>query len=60
MIEVRNAHKIFVIERERKRQLGTPRRSWKDDIRMDLRKIMWEGVDWEHVVRDRDHPDRLF
>jgi hypothetical protein len=23
-------------------------------MRMDLRKIGWEGVDWMHLVQDRD------
>jgi hypothetical protein len=25
-----------------------------DDIRMDLREIGWEGVDWIHLAQDRD------
>jgi hypothetical protein len=25
-----------------------------DDIRMDLREIWWEGVDWIHLALDRD------
>jgi hypothetical protein len=30
-----------------------PRCSWKD-IRMDLIKIVWEGVDWIHLAQNRD------
>jgi hypothetical protein len=26
-----------------------------DNIRIDLREIMWEGVDWIHLDQDRDH-----
>jgi hypothetical protein len=26
----------------------------EDDIRMDLRQIRWEGVDWMHLAEDRD------
>jgi hypothetical protein len=26
----------------------------KDNIKMDLREIWWEGVDWMHVAQDRD------
>jgi hypothetical protein len=26
----------------------------EDNIRMDLRQIGWEGVDWMHLVQDRD------
>jgi hypothetical protein len=31
---------------EGKRPLGRPRRRWEDGIRMDLREIGLEGVDW--------------
>jgi hypothetical protein len=40
--------------------LGTPegkrphRRKWDDNIRMDLRGIIWEDVDWMHLAQDRD------
>jgi hypothetical protein len=29
--------------------------TWKDNIRMDLREIGWEGVVWMHQAQDRDH-----
>jgi len=38
----------------RKRPLGRPRRKWQDNIRMDHRKIGWEGVDWMHMAQNRD------
>jgi hypothetical protein len=25
-----------------------------DNIRIDLREIVWEGVDWMHLAQDRD------
>jgi hypothetical protein len=28
---------------------------WDDNIRMDLREIGWEGVDWICLALDRDH-----
>jgi len=37
-----------------KRPLGRPRRRWEDNIRVDLREIGWEGVDWMHLVQDRE------
>jgi hypothetical protein len=26
----------------------------EDNIRMNLKEIMWEGVDWMHLTQDRD------
>jgi hypothetical protein len=39
---------------EWKRQFGRPRCRWEDNIRIDLREIRWEVVDWIHLVQDRD------
>jgi hypothetical protein len=30
------------------------RRGWEDNIKMDLREIGWEVVDWIHLVQVRD------
>jgi hypothetical protein len=27
---------------------------WEGDIRMDLRELGWEGVDWIHLAQHRD------
>jgi hypothetical protein len=37
-----------------KKPLGRPRRRWEDNVRMDLREVWWEDVDWMYVVQDRD------
>jgi hypothetical protein len=47
-------YKILVGKPEGKRPLGRPRRRWEDNIRMDLREIGWEVVDWMHLAQDRD------
>jgi hypothetical protein len=26
---------------------------WKDNMKMDLKEIGWDGMDWIHLVRDR-------
>jgi hypothetical protein len=39
---------------EAKRPLGRPRRRWVDNIKMDLREIGWDDVDWIGVTQDRD------
>jgi hypothetical protein len=44
---------------EGKRPLRKPRHRWEDNIRMDLREIGWEGVDWIQMVQDRDQRQAL-
>jgi hypothetical protein len=46
MGEKRNAYRIWVGEPEGKRPLGRPRRRWVDNIKMDLREIVGDGLDW--------------
>jgi hypothetical protein len=31
-----------------------PRRRWVDNIKIDLREIGWDGMDWIDLVQDRD------
>jgi hypothetical protein len=38
--------RILVGKPEGKRPLGRPRRRWVNNIKMDLRQIGWDGVDW--------------
>jgi hypothetical protein len=44
--EKRNTYRILVAKPEEKRPLGSPRRRWEDNNRMDLREIGWVGTDW--------------
>jgi hypothetical protein len=53
MGEMRNAYSILVRKPEGKRPLGRPRRRWANNIRIYLREISWEIVDWIHMVQDR-------
>ena len=39
---------------EGKRPLGRPRRRWKDNIRMVLRKVGCGCVDWMELAEERD------
>jgi hypothetical protein len=34
--------------------LGRPRRRWVDDIKIDLREIEWDAMDWIDLAQDRD------
>jgi hypothetical protein len=50
----RNIYRILVGKPEDKRPLGRPRRWWVDNIKMDLREIKWDDVDWIKLAHDRD------
>jgi hypothetical protein len=39
---------------EGKRALGRPTRRWVDNIKMDLREIGWDVMDWIDLTEDRD------
>jgi hypothetical protein len=52
--EKRNAYRIFVGKPQRNRPLGRPRRSWMDNIKMDLREIRWGGMEWIDLAQNRD------
>jgi hypothetical protein len=50
--ENRNAYRIFW--ESQKRPPGRPRRRWVDNIKMDLREIRWDGVNWIDMAQDRN------
>jgi hypothetical protein len=53
--EKKNACRLLVGKVEGKRSLGRLRHRWVDNIKMDLRKIGWGGIDWIDLVQDMDH-----
>jgi hypothetical protein len=46
MGEMRNYTKFWWGKPKGNRRFGRHRRRWEDNIRMDLRGIGWEGVEW--------------
>jgi len=50
MEELRNAYKIFVGKLEGKRPPGRPSCRWEGNIRLLLREVAWECVNWMHLV----------
>ena len=48
-------YKGFVVEKpEGKRPLERPRRTWEDNIKMNLKNVGIEVMDWIELVQDRD------
>jgi hypothetical protein len=54
MGEKRNAYRLLVGKPERKRSLGSPRRRWVENIKMDLGEVGWGDVDWIGLAQDRN------
>ena len=50
MGERRRAYSVLV----GKDPLRRPRRRWGDNIKMDFKGIVWEGMDWINLVLGRD------
>jgi hypothetical protein len=50
----RKAYRTLVGNPQGKTPLGRPRRRWVDNIKMDLRDIRWDGMDWIELAQDRD------
>jgi hypothetical protein len=50
----RTAYRILVGNPEGERHLGRPRRRWVDNIKMDLREIGCDVMDWINLAQNRD------
>jgi hypothetical protein len=50
----REMHFTTVFMNIRKRPLGRPRRTWMYNIKMNLRAIGWDCMDWIGLAQDRD------
>jgi len=42
------------VKPEGKRPLGRHTRRWEDTIKMDLKEVVWVGMDWIDVAQDRE------
>jgi hypothetical protein len=54
MGEESDVYRLWGGKPEVKRPLGRPRRSWENNIRMDLQEVGCGGIDWIGLARDRD------
>jgi hypothetical protein len=54
MGEGTNVYRVLMGKAEGKRLLERPRCRWEDGITVDLTEIGSGGVEWIHLVEDRD------
>jgi hypothetical protein len=54
MGERRGVYRVLVGKPEGKRPLGSSRRTWEDNIKMDLQEVRWLAMDWIELAQDRD------
>jgi hypothetical protein len=52
--EKRNAYRIFIGKPEGNKPLCRQCRRWLDNVKMDIREIGWDGVDWIDLAPGRD------
>jgi hypothetical protein len=53
IVEGRDVWRFLVGRHKWKRPLGRPRHRWEDNIKMDLREIGINGVNWIWLAQDR-------
>jgi len=54
MEERRGVYRVLVGKPEGKRPRGRPRRRWEDDIKMNVKEVGCEVMDWIELAQDRD------
>jgi len=54
MGEGRGVYRVLVGKREGKRLLGRHRIRWEDNIKIDLKEVGCEVMDWIELAQDRD------
>jgi len=54
MEERRGIYRVLVGKPEGKRALGRLKRTWEDNIKMDLQEVGCESMDWIELAQNRD------
>jgi hypothetical protein len=49
-----NAYRMLMGKSEGKRALGRPRHRWEDNIKIDLREIGWDDMDWINLTEGKE------
>jgi hypothetical protein len=54
-MEMREIHTGFLLDSQKeKEQLRSPRPTWEDEIKMDLKEMGWGCMDWIHLLQNRN------
>jgi hypothetical protein len=54
MVERRRVYRVLMRKSEGQISLGSPRRRWDDNIKMDLQEVGCGGTDWIDLAQERD------
>ncbi|KAJ4428261.1 hypothetical protein ANN_24278 [Periplaneta americana] len=54
LLQEQRRYRALIERAEGRRHLGRPRRSWKDNIKMDLREVGYDDRDWINLAQDRE------
>ena len=50
----RERFRVLLGRTDGKRPLGRPRHRWEDNIKIDFKGVVWGGMDWIDLTKDRD------
>jgi hypothetical protein len=53
MGEERGVYRVLVWRAEGKRPLERPRNGWEDNIKLDVREILIDGMNWIQLAEDK-------
>ena len=54
MGERKGVYRVLMVKPEGKRPLGSPRRRWENNIKMELQEVGCGSIDWIYLVYGRD------
>ena len=55
MVEGRSVFKILIYKPTGQKPLGRSKRRWEDNIRVDVKEILVDAMDYVNFIRDMDY-----
>jgi hypothetical protein len=50
----KDTYRVLVVRPDGYSPLGRPWRRWEDHIKLDLQEMVWGGMDWVALAKDRE------